>query len=277
MQLLVAPRRMPCVPPERAGLDHDPRTAARGRGQWCGPGARLGNGAWRSRRLATAPAGAIRPAAPEPRRPLPSPRPPPGGQRPARGAPREWWPGWPCGAGDGGSAPGAGRRAEQHGGAGLGHHSRPTPGPTGLDRRAGRPARGAGAPGGAWTPIAPGLGATLEGVGAQARAVRQRPGTEPEPADAAGLADRFAHGLGAPRWSPPSAGPAGRARPRTRVALGPPRPQGPQRRSQGWEETNRPRAQALSARCGPRGRRRRKAWWGGERTPPQRAALAMGP
>ena len=102
MPPLVAPRRMQCVPPEGDFLYTDPRTSAGGRLTFCGPCARRGNGASRSRRLAKStrsePAWAIRPYEPEHCRLLHAHRCAPGGPWHARGASRVLWEGWPCGA-----------------------------------------------------------------------------------------------------------------------------------------------------------------------------------
>ena len=128
-----------------------------------------------------------------------------------------------------------------------------------------------------WQPSYPVLVTTLEVVVANARAVRPRPGKKTEKAEAAWLAELLAPGLVEPRFLPPPAIQAWRDLPRTRVALVQTRPQGHNRLSTRLEETNITGAQAMSDRFGPSGRRMRKALWAGERHPPKRAALAMGP
>jgi transposase len=145
-----------------------------------------------------------------------------------------------------------------------------------LDAQRG-PLGGLESPGGYWNPRSHGLVQPLAVVGAQARAVRQRPGQQTAKAEAAGRAARFAPGWVAPRVLPPPAVPAWRALLRPRGALGPPRPQGPHRLRMVWEETHLTGAQAMAALLGPRGRRRRTAGCAGERHPQQRAAFALGP
>jgi transposase len=73
--------------------------------------------------------------------------------------------------------------------------------------------------GGYWKPIDHVVVETLEVVVANARSVRQRPGKKTDKADAAWLAELFAHGWVEPRFLPPPAVRALRDLPRTRVAL----------------------------------------------------------
>ena len=98
----------------------------------------------------------------------------------------------------------------------------------GLDEH-GCPSAVLESPGGYGQPLSHGLGAPLEIVVAQARSVRQRPGTKTDQADAAWLAELLAPGLVEPSCSPPPALPAWRDLPRTRVALVQTRPQVPNR------------------------------------------------
>jgi transposase len=74
-------------------------------------------------------------------------------------------------------------------------------------------------PGGYWKPLYHVVMQTLEVVVANARSVRQRPGKKTDNADAAWLAELFAHGLVEPRFLPPPAVHAWRDLTRTRVAL----------------------------------------------------------
>ena len=127
-----------------------------------------------------------------------------------------------------------------------------------------------------WNPIDHVLGEMLAVVVANARSVRQRPGKKTEKADAAWLAERFAHGLVEPSFLPPPAVQAWRDLPRTRVALVQTRPQGHNRLSTVLEDTNIKVAHAMSDLFGTSGRRRLKALCAGERNPHTLAALAMG-
>jgi transposase len=117
---------------------------------------------------------------------------------------------------------------------------------------------------------------TLDGVVANARSVRQRPGKKTEKADAAWLAELFAHGLVEPSVLPPPAVQALRDLTRTRVALVQTRTQVQNRLSKVWEDTNIKVAHAMSDLFGTSGRRMLKALCGGERHPHRLAARAMG-
>jgi hypothetical protein len=132
-------------------------------------------------------------------------------------------------------------------------------------------------PGVSWKPIDHVLITTLDVVVATARSVRQRLGKQTDTADAAWLAELLAPGLIEPRFLPPPAVQAGRDLTRTRVARGQTRTQVPNRISTGLADPNSKVAHAMSDLWGASGRRMRPAWCAGERPPPQRAALALGP
>jgi len=109
-----------------------------------------------------------------------------------------------------------------------------------------------------------------------AHAVRQRPGTKTDTADAAWLAALLAHGLVEPRFIPPPAVQAWRDLTRTRVALVHTRTQGHNRLSTVLEDTTIKVAHAMSDLFGTSGRRMLQALCGGERNPHTLAALALG-